>query len=167
MSATISVSTALANALMGSSSLLDLVNPPAATPPDVGFLKFFAGPVPASADAAIDGAASLVMTLTVDDDGTTGLTFQAAVANGVLKKTVAEVWKGTNGTGSTKTMTFWRWVVGTDTGIGAAGVSDYRMQGTVGEDMTHSIWLAAGEATVANGAVRTLDDFQISLPLVP
>lgn len=162
MSATISVSTALANDLFGAHSLIDLLNPAGLN----GYLMLFSGPVPANADAAIGGGAGVVMTLTESDDGTTGLTFQASVTGGVLKKTVAEEWKGTNSTGSTKVMTFWRWVIEGDIGTDAASGSDYRLQGTVGEDMTHSIWLSAGEATVADSAVRTLDDFQISLPLV-
>jgi len=55
-----------------------------------GFMAIYQGTQPASADT---GASGLQLgKVTVDDDGTTGLTFDAAAA-GVLSKAAAEAWK--------------------------------------------------------------------------
>lgn len=126
------------------------------------FLHLFRGPVPQTAAEAIDPTAGLVMTLTRDGDGVTGLTFEPTAPNGVLRKTAAEAWKGTVGAGNGGEVAFFRLCVGTDNGQGAAGASDYRAQGTVGKDMTYGLFLTNN--VFADGEQLELDDFQMLLP---
>lgn len=126
------------------------------------FLHLFSGPVPATAEEAIDGTSALVVKLTKDGDGSTGLTFDPTVANGVLRKTAAEVWKGTVGAGAGGEATFFRLCIGTDNGEGVAGGSDYRVQGTVGKDMTYAMFLTNN--VFADAEDLELDDFQIHQP---
>lgn len=57
---------------------------------NAGFLYLYDGTQPAAADTGATG--TLLGKVTVNDDGSTGLTF-AASAVGVLAKTVAEAWK--------------------------------------------------------------------------
>lgn len=122
-----------------------------------GFLHFFAGPEPATPDAALNMVAdhTLLVTLSVDGDGVTGLTFGAAAA-GALPKAAAEVWTGTaafSGAGAASSeldATFFRFCAAGDNGQGAG--SGARLQGTVGTtgsgaDMERdSVTIAAGGA---------------------
>lgn len=146
------INTPLANALLGSGSLKSLL--------DAGFLYVFSGTVPATANEAIDGGSVLVGKFTKDDDGSTGLTFAASPANGVLKKTVAEAWEAT--ALATTTMTFFRFCVGSDDGEGVAGGSDYRLQGTIGPDASFDLIRGNPAVTTADGLA--LNTFQIIQP---
>lgn len=148
------LTTNIANAMMVTGSLRSLING--------GFIYCYTGPVPETADEAVDGSSALAFKMSVDDDGSTGLTFEASATNGVLRATSSELWKGHNATGSSKTITFFRFCVGSDTGDDVAGVSDYRLQGTIGTDMTYDMWLT--NVTYADTAALELDDAQFTLP---
>lgn len=143
------VNDALANATLGGAGL----GPALAG----GFLHFFAGPVPATPDAALNMATdhTLLVTESVGGDGVTGLTFDAATG-GALPKAAAETWTGTatfSGAGSASaelSATFFRFCAAGDNGQGAG--SGPRLQGTVGvtgsgADMEReSVVIAAGAA---------------------
>ena len=148
------LSSNITNALMVTGSLRSLING--------GFLYLFSGPVPETADEAIDVSSALVMKLTESNDGSTGLTFEPTAVNGVLRKETTETWEGEVGTGAAGTVTFFRFCVGADNGEGIAGGSDYRVQGTVGTDMSYGMFLTTN--VFADTDVLTLDDFQILQP---
>jgi len=150
MSSFILKSTALKNDCLTSGSLKSLL--------DGGFLRIYSGTVPATADAVATGAAELLK-FTESDDGTTGLTFATPAVGGVISKNASEVWKGT--AGATGTATFWRFTVGSDDGLGAAGGSDYRLQGTVGTSIADSLVLPSTSMT-SGVTVHQLDAFQLS-----
>jgi hypothetical protein len=117
---------------------------------DGGFLYLFSGTVPATPDAAT-GASTLLATLSVDDDGTTGLTF-AAPTGGSMAKTSSENWEGTvlaNGT-----VTYARFCASGDDGTGASSTAP-RLQltvGTAGAELNlSSVVLATGGDPVKVG----------------
>lgn len=87
----------------------------------------YAGPVPATADAALGSAVELV-TITVDGDGTTPLTMDSTATNAQLSKNPSEVWSGTITTSGTAT--FYRQQTLAD--AGDASTTAVRIQGTVG-----------------------------------
>lgn len=124
-------------------------------------IHVFDGPVPATAEEAIGGSNNALFSITVDDAGT-AMTWESAVDNGVLIKKSTETWKGTNTSGSSVTPSFYRLCVGSDDGEGVAGGTDYRVQGTVGPDITHSIVLL--NPTLADDESITLGTFQIAFP---
>lgn len=141
------LSTGLRNGLLTTSSLKGLL--------DTGKIKIYAGTVPASANDAL-GSATLLCT--ISNNGTaTGLTLASAAADGVLTKTLAEVWSGTNAAGGTAT--FFRWEMTGDDG--SASTTAIRLQGTVGvagADMNLS------SVSLTSGAPQTLDYFTVAMP---
>jgi hypothetical protein len=141
--------TTLANAMLVTGSLQSLLNS--------GHLRFFSGPVPPTADEAVDVSSAALLTV---DNGGTGVTFQNTAANGVMTKTAAETWSGTIGT--TGTAAFFRYCVGSDTGAGAAAAGNYRVQGTVGTDITADLLVATTNFVATN--VITLSNAQLALP---
>lgn len=121
-----------------------------------GFLKIYKGAVPADADAAATG--TLVLTVSVNSDGVTGLSMAAAAAAGVLAK-AAEVWSGVVEAGGPHTAAYFRFVTAADDGT--LSTTQRRLQGTIGTagaDMN----LASTELT--SGATRTIDYFNVALP---
>jgi len=122
---------------------------------DLGFLKIYEGAVPADADASL-GAAGLLCTLSVDGLGT-GLTWESAAVSGVLSKTVAETWQGTNT--DSGTASFFRFVTAADTG--AASTTEMRVQGTVG---LVGAELNLSSVTLTVSAVQTVNHFNVALP---
>lgn len=129
---------------------------------DGGFLYIFNGPVPATANEAIDGASALVGKVTESDDGTTALTFNGTPSNGVMFKAAAEAWQ-TEALLST-TMTFFRFCADpTDNGEGVGTSGQYRVQGTIGPDGTFD-WIRANP-TVTIGDPIDIDIFQYAIPL--
>lgn len=124
---------------------------------DGGFLYIFSGSVPGSPDDALDMVTdhTQLAMLTVDDDGTTGLTFAAPSGN-VLSKTGAEDWigtiafSGTDGGESELTPTFWRYCVDGDDPTDAGG-ADARVQGTVGGPSSGADMLRSTNTMIANG----------------
>lgn len=119
---------------------------------DSGKIYIYGGTVPATADEAISN--TLLMTITKDGDGATGLTFESAATNGVLTKTAAEVWSGA--AVAAGTATFFRMAATAPT---AASTTDKRIQGTVGTSALDDI--VFNNPTFAVSDTRTLNIFQI------
>lgn len=123
---------------------------------DGGFLKFYSGTEPATADAAVAG--SLLWTVSVDGDGT-GLTFEATTTDGVMVKTTTETWQGATTAG---TPNYWRFVEAADTGV--LSTSEKRIQGTCGNTAGVDIFLTNPVLTTnASLDAKVLDAFSISL----
>ncbi|HET6631525.1 MAG TPA: hypothetical protein VFG73_02300 [Rhodanobacteraceae bacterium] len=120
-------------------------------------IYLYSGPVPASADEAIDAGSTLLATIGAGAAHTDALTFEAASSNGVLTKTAAETWAGV--VAASGTATFLRLCVGADTGSAAAGAADYRVQDTVGEDASYGLQLTS--AALVAGNTQAIDVFQI------
>lgn len=141
------VSTGLRNKLLDTGSLKATMN--------LGFIKIYAGTVPADADAAI-GSATLLCTISNNSTGT-GLTMAAAAAAGVLTKTLAEVWSGTNA--ATGTAAFYRHVAPADDGT--LSTTQARIQGeiaTAGSDLNLT------STTLTATATQTIDNYSVALP---
>lgn len=145
---TIKTSTGARNKLLDTSPLRTLFN--------LGFLKIYDGPVPASADDALDAANHLLVTISNNGTGT-GLTFAASASGGAITKTVAETWSGqaiTNGTAS-----FYRLVTPSDTG--GDSTTEARIQGTVG---TSGADLNMTSVSLTTSTSYPVDAFSIALP---
>lgn len=143
----ISISTGLRNALLSSNNLKAIF--------DAGSeIRIYGGTVPADADAAIPGGATLLVTI---KNGSSGITFAAAAAGGVLEKSAAETWSGINV--ATGAPTFYRHVLTAD--AGAASTTAPRYQGNVGvagADMNLT------SSTLTSGATQTLDYHAVAIP---
>lgn len=104
---------------------------------DGGRMYWFAGPVPASADDALDmdNDHTQLVEMTESGDGVTGLTFDSPVGN-AMTKAAGETWSGlisfdgAEDEESTLTATFYRFCADGDDGRGAA--TGPRLQGTIG-----------------------------------
>lgn len=134
------------------------------------FVYYFAGPVPANADAALDmtNDHTQVAKLSVDGDGSTGLTFDSA-SDGALNKAASEDWSGTvafdgaEDSETTLTPTFFRICTGSDDGRGAG--SDPRVQGTLGGPSSSADIKLASASVTANGTnTVSLPIYYISIP---
>lgn len=124
---------------------------------DSGFLKLYSGTVPATADAALGGA-TLLATLTLGGDDTTGLTIDATATDGVIKKPDAAVWQDPTPP-ATGTAAFYRWEQTGDTG--ASSTTDRRVQGTVGNIGCD---LNLSSTTITTGVAFSLNTFTIRQP---
>ena len=116
-------------------------------------MRFYTGPVPASADSALSGN-TMALELKTSSGG--NLTFDANADGAVLKKALTEIWKGD--AVAAGNMTFFRHEKPGDTG--GAGTGEVRVQGTVGgpaADITVSTTL------IEVGETRTLEYFAIEL----
>ena len=140
---------------------------------DGGRMYYFAGPVPASASAALDMVndhTQLVM-MTESGDGLTGLTFDAPAGN-TLAKAAAEEWSGpvsfsgAQDSESTLTPTFFRFCPAGDDGTAAADTP--RLQGTIGGPSSSAdIKLTDGTTLTDNGTnTRGLALFSVTLSTV-
>lgn len=147
----IHLSSQIADALLATGSLKSLL--------DTGKIYIYSGPVPSTADEAVDVSCVLLDTITAAAGA--GLTFDGAPVNGVLKKTAAETWSGV--AGATGTASFWRFCVGTDNGSALSAAGNYRVQGTVGTDASYDMVLTT--AAITSGDTKTLNTFQLQLPL--
>lgn len=154
---TLLVSTATANGLANGSGLKEQF--------DGGLLYLFAGPVPATADEALDmvSAHTEAVVVSVNSAGT-GLTFDAPNA-GVLGKAAAEVWsgvvatEGANGAATSITPTFYRFCAAGDNGRGAADAAlGYRVQGAVGGPNSGAE-LQLGAAELVEGNTQPVGSF--------
>lgn len=152
MSTIAAIAAYVANSMMVTGSLRSLLTG--------GFLYLYDGPVPASADDAIDASGHKCFKFTVGNDGSTALTLQNTAVNGVLRKTTAEAWQST--ALRTCDVTFWRWCMSTDDGVAASSGSQARVQGTVGTDGTFGMILSSAHFT--SGDNLQLTDFQIIMP---
>jgi len=124
---------------------------------DLGFVRIYAGAVPADADAAIaDEAGQRLCTITKDGDGTTGLTIASTASSGTVTK-ANEVWQGTNS--ATGTATFWRFYKTGDTG--GASTSLVRLQGLAA---TSGSELVMTSTSLVSGAPQAISYFSVSLP---
>ena len=120
-----------------------------------GSLLLFSGPVPATADAAETG--TVLMSLTVGGNGTTGLSFGTA-ENGVISKSETEVW-ATSAVDTSGTISYFRFVSSTDSG--GDSTTEARIQGTAGIVGTDLV-LTSTEVTA--GQPWTLNYFNVALP---
>lgn len=115
-------------------------------------INIYAGAVPPNADADLGGA-TLLCSLTGAPDG---IEFEDAPVAGVLIKSAAQTWEGTNV--ASGTATFFRVVAEGDTGGGST--TDVRLQGTVGilgADLEMSqINLVNGEPLAVNSGAFTI-----------
>lgn len=118
------------------------------------FIYIYSGTEPATADAALSGN-TLLVTISVDGDGETGLTFDGTPVDGVLVKTAAEDWKGT--VVADGTATFFRMAAAEPTG---ASTSDKRLQGDIGTTMLNALTMTS--TTFTTGDEKSIDQFQIS-----
>lgn len=160
----IKLSTAAANGLLASTGLKSML--------DNGFLHIFAGPVPATADEALDmvNDHTLIAVISVDDDGVTGLTFEAP-ANGILAKATAENWLGETSFSGAEAAepvlvcTFYRFCAAGDDGQGTANASTgYRVQGTVGGP-TSGADMVRGNPEVAEAQPFPIGSFALRMPI--
>jgi hypothetical protein len=120
---------------------------------DGGVMRFYNGPVPASADSALSGN-TLLLELKTSIGG--NLTFDPNADGAVLKKALSEIWTGD--AVAAGNMTFCRYEKPADTG--GAGTGEVRVQATVGgpaADITVSTTL------IEVGETRTLEYFAIEL----
>lgn len=119
------------------------------------FIYIYSGAEPVSADDALSGN-TLLATISVGDNGTTGLTFSSTVATGgVLVKTSSEAWSST--VAATGTANFYRMAAAEPT---AASTTDVRMQGSVGTTVLNDLVLTSAALTAGN--TQNIDQFQIS-----
>lgn len=159
-------STATANGLANGTGLKEQF--------DLGFLYLFAGAAPADADAALDmvNVHTQIAKFTVDDDGTTGLSFDTPVA-GLLSKAEAEAWRSTaafdgfESAAANLTPVFFRFCAAGDNGRAAANASTgYRIQGTVGS-LASGADMVMGETTIAPGAELPVNSFGLRVGTAP
>jgi len=121
-----------------------------------GYMAIFAGTQPSDADTGA-GSATQLGKVTKNDDGTTVITFDAAVL-GVSSKAVAETWRfhglaaGTAG--------WFRMYVSGDT-ITADSTSAARFDGSIG---TAGADLNISNTNIIFSAVTTVDSFTVTLP---
>lgn len=144
---TVKLSTGLVEGLAVTGSLRSLIN---------GCLvRIYSGTEPATADAAIGGA-TLMLEVSVDDDGTP-LTWEASAPGGVLSKSASEVWEGENLQAGG--VTFFRIVKPGDTG--AASTTDIRMQGSAGGLGND---LVITDLPLVAGQSKRFELFQVAVP---
>ncbi|MBW8776851.1 MAG: hypothetical protein JF596_18120, partial [Stenotrophomonas sp.] len=130
-----------------------------------GFLYFFAGAQPLSADTALDLVTVHTHLIRISNNNTsTGLTFEVPTI-GVLVKAIAEVWKGVYAfegfqDGETELPpTFYRFCAGSDNGRGAADpTTGYRVQGSMGGPASGAD-LRVGSNLVVNAGEQPVGDF--------
>lgn len=119
-------------------------------------MKIYAGAEPATADAAL-GSATLLCTITVDDDGSTPLGWENTVNDGTLLKDSGESWEGEYIAGGTPT--FFRLETLADSGD--SSTSALRVQGNIrlaGGDLNLS------SLTAVNGTPQVIDHGAIAIP---
>lgn len=122
------------------------------------YLHIFSGTVPADAEAATAGATKLV-TITVNGDGTTGLTWEVPTSGTLLKETT-ETWEEiaiASGTAS-----FFRFCDPSDAGT-ASGPSTTRYQGLCGTD-PFTCELVMGTTTITSGVNVPIANFSLNVP---
>lgn len=142
-------STGLRNALLATGSLKSQL--------DGGKILIYSGPVPVTADAAIDAASNPLLATISNNSTATGLTLAADAANGSLSKNASEVWSGVNA--ASGVATFYRHVAAGDDGT--LSTTQARLQGTVdlsGADMNLSA------TNLVTGATQTIDYYTVALP---
>jgi hypothetical protein len=141
---------------------------------DGGNMYYFAGPIPASVDEALDMSSShtQLVKMTNNNDGATGLNF-VAPSGSALSRDTGQVWSGTiafSGASSgsaSLTASFWRFCPAGDDGRADATVP--RLQGTIGASGSGAdIELNASSAVLTAGPSNTtkLGSFSVSLTAI-
>lgn len=156
------LSAALATALLGTQGFKELM--------DGGKLFLFSGPVPVTADAALDmvNSHTQAVVVTLNSSGT-GLTF-ATPSGGFIGKTESEIWSGVvatdgkDGALTTIAPSFYRFGAGSDTCRTAGTGTSYRAQGTVGGPNSGAD-LQLGNGTLTEGNTQPIGAFGFGLPL--
>ena len=124
---------------------------------DGGFLYVFAGPVPATADEALDMVSSHTELAKLSVAGN-GLTFSVPVGN-VLPKDPNEEWEGlivfdgADAGAPTLSPTFYRFCAAGDDGRGTS--TGVRLQGTAGGPASNAAVLFSSDVMAANGSNST------------
>ena len=120
------------------------------------FIKIYDGPVPATADAGLDAANHLLMTVSISGGGT-GINFEATAVNGAIAKATGETWSGT--TIAAGLASFYRLVTSSDDG--STSTTFARLQGqiaTSGSDLNMTT------TNLSNTTSYPIDAFSVSLP---
>lgn len=117
-------------------------------------IRIYAGPVPLSADSALDVGNTLLVTIKVE--GTGQLNFEAAAVDGAITKELDDLWNGV--AVATGTATFFRHVLPSDTGV--ASTSAVRIQGNCGPAGSD---LNLSSTGITLGATQTIDYYQIAM----
>lgn len=120
-----------------------------------GFIAILSGSQPNSANTGATG--TLLGTVTVNGDGTTGISFDAPVA-GVISKAAAEAWKFT---GLAAGIAGWFRMYAAGDTITATDSTKPRIDGAIG---TSGAELNLSNVTIAVGQVNTVDSFTIGEP---
>jgi hypothetical protein len=145
---TLKASTALRNKLLDTNPFKTIFN--------LGFLKLYDGPVPTTADAGLDAANHLLVTISNNSTGT-GLTFEATAVAGAITKNTGETWSGTSITAGTAS--FYRLVTSSDTG--ATSTTEARLQGNIA---TSGADLNMTNTVLTSPTSYPIDAFSVSLP---
>ncbi len=145
---TLKVSTGMRNKLLDTGSLKSVLN--------LSFIKIYSGPVPATADAALDGSCVLLCTVSNNSTGT-GLTMATSAASGAIAKNGSEVWSGTNA--ATGVASFYRHVAAGDTGV--TSTTEARLQGECGLSGAE---MNMTSTTLTSAATHTIDYYVVSAP---
>lgn len=117
------------------------------------FIDVYSGSQPASADTAPTG--TKLMTYTVNHDGSTGGTWDTAVA-GVINKAAAEVWQAVGIVAGTAG--YFRMRLAGD--LGTTNTTDIRMDGSIassGADFNMA------DTSVTVSSIYTIDSFPVSM----
>jgi hypothetical protein len=122
---------------------------------NLGFIAIMSGSQPASANTGASG--TLLGTVTVNGDGTTGVGFDAAVA-GVISKAAAQTWKFT---GLAEGIAGWFRLYAPGDTISATDSTKPRVDGAIG---TSGADLNLSNVSIAIGQVNTVDAFTITMP---
>lgn len=136
----------LRNALLGVNSVSSLLTG--------GAIYIFSGPVPATADAALDMTNTHTQLAVIEPSG--GIAFENP-ANGLLPKQTSQVWEGTiafegaESGQSSLPATFFRIAASGDTARTAGGNTTVRIQGTAGGPNDGGEMDVGAATLVANG----------------
>lgn len=142
----IKVSTGLRSKMLDTGSLKSLLA--------LGFIKFYTGTPPATADAAVTG--TLLVTISNASTGT-GINMAASAVSGVLDKLSTETWSGVNV--ATGTATYYRHVAAGDDGT--LSTTQARIQGTIA---TAAADMNLSSTSLAAGAPQLVAVYSVALP---
>jgi len=147
---TIRLSTGCRNAMLG-----DTTHKGIKGALDSGFMNVYTGTQPASADTGATG--TLLGTVTVNNDGVTGITWTAA-ASGVLAKNGSELWQFG---GLAAGVAGWFRFYPAGGSPGSTSTTEVRVDGLIG---TAGADANMSNTNVALSAVSTVDSASITMP---
>ena len=129
-----------------------------------GFILLYSGPIPDTADEAVDGSVAVLCKISVNGDDATGLSFLGTASNGSLVK-ADELWKSKSSTTNAGVASFYRHIVDaqdiTDEGKLASGLYS-RVQGAIG----NSEELVMANPDISAGAEQAINFYSITFPTV-